>query len=163
VRRCGIRNHRRFFAERINHALSLYQAKTVKKLIFTGGKGIGEQLSEAEAGKIYALEHGVTEEDIFCGTVSTSTYENLQEAEAIVKREGLGRVLIVSDPLHMRRAMTIAEDIGLKAFSSPTPTTRYNENESRTAILFREVYYYGRYLFGRQVAYFWSNGKEKEH
>lgn len=63
----------------------------------------------------------------------------------------LGRVLIVSDPLHMRRAMTMAHDLGLEARPSPTPTTRYVGCWSKAAFLARETYYYNTYLLRRAV------------
>jgi uncharacterized SAM-binding protein YcdF (DUF218 family) len=54
--------------------------------------------------------------------------------------------LVVSDPLHMRRAITLARDLGIDAHPSPTPTTRYVGLQSRSRFLSREVYFYARYL-----------------
>jgi uncharacterized SAM-binding protein YcdF (DUF218 family) len=59
------------------------------------------------------------------------------------------RVLIVSDPLHMRRAMTMARDFGLNAYPSPTPTSRYISLSSRLDFLWGEVRYYAAYLVRR--------------
>jgi uncharacterized SAM-binding protein YcdF (DUF218 family) len=55
-------------------------------------------------------------------------------------------VLIVSDPLHMRRAVTIARDLGLDAYPSPTPTTRYRTAWSNFWFWMRESYQYAVYL-----------------
>ena len=49
--------------------------------------------------------------------------EDLVYAKQLADANGLKRVLIVSDPMHMRRAVTMASDIGLEAYPSPTPTT----------------------------------------
>jgi uncharacterized SAM-binding protein YcdF (DUF218 family) len=58
-------------------------------------------------------------------------------------------VLIVSDPLHMKRAVSMARDVGLKAEPSPTPSTRYRGLRSQAGQLAYETYYYVGYLLSR--------------
>ena len=137
------------FAERINHAINLYKNGQVEFIIFTGGVGDGGQRAESLVAANYAIANGVAASDTFCETNSRITLENLQGAQAIVEQQGLGRVLIVSDPLHMRRAIIMAQDLGLDAHSSPTPTTRYISWPNKLEFLLREVYFYGTYLVGR--------------
>ena len=48
--------------------------------------------------------------------------------------------IIVSDPLHMKRAMLLAEDAGIKAYSSPTPSTRYVSLRTKIPFLARETF-----------------------
>jgi uncharacterized SAM-binding protein YcdF (DUF218 family) len=136
------------FRERIRHAISLYRAGRVRALVFTGGKGQGKPLAEAEAARIYAIEHGVPAGAIFTETLSKTTYENLRQARPIVVNQGFRRVLLVSDPLHMQRAMAMAQGLGLPAYASPTPTTRYRSLRSRVKFLSREVIFYAGYLIG---------------
>jgi vancomycin permeability regulator SanA len=52
------------FRERINHAINLYQAGRVKKLIFTGGQGNPGEQTEAAAARDYAIYSGVSAGDI---------------------------------------------------------------------------------------------------
>jgi uncharacterized SAM-binding protein YcdF (DUF218 family) len=52
----------------------------------------------------------------------------------------------VSDPLHMRRSMWLAEKIGMKALSSPTQTSRYQSFDRKASFLVREIYSYATYL-----------------
>ena len=61
----------------------------------------------------------------------------------------LTTLILVSDPLHMKRAMLIAQDMGLQVYSSPTPTTRYQSFMAKLQFLIRETYYYQRYLLRR--------------
>lgn len=137
------------FRERINHAISLYRQGLVDALIFTGGVGRNDDRAESEAAREYALEAGIPAGDIYIETVSTDTYTNLQGAQALMAQQGFTRALIVSDPLHMQRAMAYAEDLGLDAYSSPTPTTRYESARSQLWFLFREVVFnMGYTLFG---------------
>ena len=71
------------------------------------------------------LSQGIPDEDILTEDQSSITQENLENAKAIMDAHQLETAIIVSDPLHMKRAMLLAEDAGITAYSSPTPTTRY--------------------------------------
>lgn len=137
------------FAERINHAITLYHEGRVRFLIFTGGAGTNEAAAESLVAASYAIENGVAAKDTFCETSSKITFENLQGAKQITRQLGLGRVLIVSDPLHMRRSIEMARDLGLDAYPSPTQTTRYISFLSRSVFLLREIFFYGIYLVER--------------
>ncbi len=135
--------------ERLNHAINLYQSGVVPYLIFTGGVKTGKQLTEAEVARKYALEQGVPDERIFIETVSHITYENLSEAKKIITEMGYNRVLIVSDPFHMKRAMSMAIDLGINAFPCPTPTSAYVSRRRRLKFLVREIFFYTGYLLQR--------------
>jgi uncharacterized SAM-binding protein YcdF (DUF218 family) len=137
------------FEERIKHAINLYREGRVKVIIFTGGVGQHDQLAESTIARDYAIQRGVAPEDTFCETTSKITLENLQGAKKIVEHEHIGRVLIVSDPLHLRRSITMAHDLRLDAHPSPTPTTRYTSFRSKLQFLLREIYFYGAYLIER--------------
>ena len=133
--------------ERINHAIDLYKKGTVRKLLFTGGFGGSAAMAESEVARDYAVEHGVSADDILIEKKSHSTLENLQEARAVVVGEGLKTVILVSDPLQMRRASAMASDLGLEAVCSPTPTSRYRSKDLKLDFLLTEVYKYNVYLF----------------
>jgi uncharacterized SAM-binding protein YcdF (DUF218 family) len=134
------------FRERINHAVRLYQDGYARMIIFTGGKGEGEQTAESQAAKEYAEMQGIPPSSILIETSSKTTEENLYYAQCLMIERGIERVIIVSDPLHMKRAMVIARDMGIKACSSPTPTSQYRGWKTQLSFLGREVYYYQRYL-----------------
>jgi uncharacterized SAM-binding protein YcdF (DUF218 family) len=143
--------------ERIKHAIHLYKAGDVKVIIFTGGVGEGDQLAESEVAKEYAIQHGIPAERIYYEMVSKTTYENLEEAGKILDQQKLTTALIVSDPLHMRRAVTIANDLGvtiandlgIDAYPSPTSTSRYITWKSKLRFLVKETYFYVTYLLRR--------------
>jgi uncharacterized SAM-binding protein YcdF (DUF218 family) len=137
------------FEQRIKHAVDLYHAGRVRVLILTGGVGGGDTLAESEVARQYCLDRGVPPEDIAIETLSHSTRENLIYAQQLLVERGLGRTLIVSDPIHMRRAVTEARDLGIDAYPSPTPTSRYIGIASRSRFVAREVYFYARYLLQR--------------
>jgi uncharacterized SAM-binding protein YcdF (DUF218 family) len=137
------------FKERINHALELRRTGKVRKIIFTGGQGNRNELTESSAARKYAIQEGISPADILVEENSHTTYENLVFAREVAVARGLKRVLIVSDPLHMKRAVTMALDLGLDAHPSPTPTTRYQGGAKQLGLLAHETYYYIGYLIRR--------------
>lgn len=130
------------FRERINHAIALYQDGYVRFLIFTGGIGDGDGISEAQAAKNYALAMGIPETAIFIEENSHITEENMENAKRIMDAQHLQTALIVSDPLHMKRAMLMAQDYGITAYSSPTKTTMYQTAKTKLPFLAREIVMY---------------------
>jgi uncharacterized SAM-binding protein YcdF (DUF218 family) len=137
------------FKERINHAIILYRKGQVRKLIFTGGQGNPGEPTESSAARDYALQSGVPASAILIEEKSHNTYENILYAKQLADTHGIKKVLIVSDPLHMKRAMAMATDAGLAADPSPTPSTRYQGLKSQVGLLAHETYYYIGYLLRR--------------
>lgn len=137
------------FRERINHGIDLYRTGKVLKLIFTGGQGNPGEPTESSAARDYALQSGVPAQDILIEEKSHTTYENIRYAKQVADAHNIKRVLIVSDPLHMKRAVLMAQDVGLIAQPSPTPTTRYQGLKSQLGLLVHETYYYIGYLIRR--------------
>ena len=137
------------FQERINHGIWLYQNGYVKTLIFTGGIGEGNEKSDAWVAKQYAIEQGIPESVILLEEKSTITQENIENAKKVMDDNCYDTAIIVSDPLHMKRAMLMADDYGIKAYSSPTPTSRYITLKSKLSFLAREEFFYIGYKIYR--------------
>lgn len=114
------------FVERIRHAVNLYHAGKVRKLIFTGGTPKAGFPTEAEVGARWAKKNGVPARDILVDNTSRNTVENLRNAAQLARQHQLYTFVVVSDPYHMARAALMAEDLGLSAQMSPTPTSRFN-------------------------------------
>ncbi len=140
------------FRERLNHALDLYRQGTVRKLIFTGAPDSLNEPAESEVARTYALQQGIPAADILVETHSRITEENLDNARQVAGGQGLRSFIIVSDPLHMKRAMLVAHDLGMEAYSSPTHTSRYQSLHMRLLFLARETLYYILYRIYRPFA-----------
>jgi uncharacterized SAM-binding protein YcdF (DUF218 family) len=134
------------FRERINHAINLYKKGIVRNIIFTGGVGKNDDIAEAIVGKYYAMRRGVKQADILVETKSHTTHQNLENAQEVAAQYKLSKFLIVSDPLHLKRSVSMARDLGMDAYPSPTPTTRYRSFKSQFEFLLRETYFYFVYL-----------------
>ena len=132
--------------ERIRHGIDLYRRGLAKRLIFTGGYGRGARFSESQVAQRYALRHGVPQQAILIETESRTTRQNLQQAAALMRAHQLKRAIIVSDPLHMARALRLAREAGIEALGSSTPTSRFRSFATRKRFLLQEVYFFHRDL-----------------
>jgi len=134
------------FRERIEYSLRLYQEGKVHKLLFTGAPG---EPPQAVVARDIAVARGVPDAAILLETRSTRTIENLRFAKELLPDPQTTKVLIVSDPLHLRRAMLMAEDLGLQAFPAPTPTTQVRSFWRKLKMTSRESVAYLRYRIER--------------
>jgi len=140
------------FQERIRHGLDLYEAGYAPLLIFTGGYGgSGARFSESQVARRYALKQGVPAKAILIETQSRNTVQNLVEAKRLMDQRGLHRVIIVSDPLHMARALRLSRAMGIDALASSTPSTRFRSLHTSWRFLAQEIYFFHRDLFVQAV------------
>ncbi|MGE2719253.1 YdcF family protein [Mycolicibacterium celeriflavum] len=138
------------FEERLRHAAALFESGQVEWIVLTGGVGQGDTLSEAEAGRNWLIAAGIPADRLLVETQSRTTRQNFAFTRPLLAEHGIRRVLVVSDPLHMRRATHIANDLGLDAHPSPTPTSRFQTLHTRIPMLLREVYLSLEYYVTRQ-------------
>lgn len=137
------------YRERINHAITLYEEGTVDFIILTGGFGEGSYKSDSQVAKEYALSQDVPEERILIEEKSTITEENLEFSKEVMEENDLETAIIVSDPLHMKRAMLMAKDYNITALSSPTTTSMYKSLKTKIPFLLREEFFYVGYCVVR--------------
>jgi len=113
---------------RLDHALGLWHRGLAPRLILTGGRGVGDTTSEAEAGKHYVMRHGVPEAAISLETNGRTTSESLHAVSVMMRVNGNRSVLLVSDPFHMLRLTILARRLGLRPLPSPTRTSPISAN-----------------------------------
>ena len=139
------------FRERIRHAIALYHDGRVDKIIFTGGQGQHGEPAEAVSGQRYAVAHRVPLIDTWVDTTSRTTRQNLCNARQLAAEHQLASFLLVSDPLHMKRTVAIARDLGMDAYPSPTRSTMYRSAPSQLRFVARETHLYLSYLLRRPL------------
>ncbi|MFD2707178.1 YdcF family protein [Salibacterium lacus] len=133
------------FQKRIDHAVQLWENDQVDALLFTGGRAEGRETAEAEAAAAYAVENGVEEESIYMETRSRITEENLKYAKKEAAGHQFNTFTLVSDPLHMKRAEAIAEDLGMDVISSPASDSAYQTWKTKIPFFLREWFFYTGY------------------
>jgi len=130
------------FRERLNHAVYLYKKGIIKKLILTGGYGENQTLCDSEIAKAYVLKQGIPKRDVLTESQSKYTIENLTEAKFIMDSFHFKTALLISDPLHMKRSISLAKKLGLNCESSPTQTSMYKSFYPKLKSLIYETFYY---------------------
>jgi uncharacterized SAM-binding protein YcdF (DUF218 family) len=108
---------------RLDHVIDLWAAGYADTIVVTGGNQPGDRFTEADASADYLVGRGVPDAAIVRETVGRSSYESLQGVAELLAPLGKRSVLIVSDPFHLLRSRLSAEELGLEAYVSPTPTT----------------------------------------
>jgi len=134
------------YRERIKEAIALYESGRVQYIVFTGGTPAADYPTEGQVGREFAIGHGVPATAILVETTSRTTWQNLANAKELIAPAGIQSVLLVSDPLHMRRAMAMASKLRLPAMPAPTSSSRFQSLASRTGFLWRETWLYLDYL-----------------
>lgn len=129
------------FEGRLKQAIELYKDDKVEYLVFTGGKSENAKSSEAEVGKSYALEKGVPEKDILYEDRSLITEENLINAKRVTNEKGIHSFLLVSDQFHLKRAVEMAKNQGMKVKGVPTQYSAYQSLETKVPFFLREWAY----------------------
>jgi uncharacterized SAM-binding protein YcdF (DUF218 family) len=110
---------------RLDEALMLYRDGFAPLIVVTGYKEPGDEYTEAEAGGRYLEQHGVPSSAVV-EVLGTDSYENLADADTVLRSHADTTVLIATDPFHEDRSMAIASGLGLTPFPTPTRTSPIN-------------------------------------
>ena len=126
---------------RLDHALELYERELAKRIIATGGQGLGAKFSEGEVSRRYLSEHGVPAEFITVENTGQSTMQSVAVVGEIMDRMELKSCIVVSDDYHMHRAKKMLEEIGLTVYGSPREAAESDEWTRRKRFLRESLSY----------------------
>lgn len=91
--------------------------------ILSGGKGNGENITEAECMYRYLVNKGIAEERLYKEEASTTTRENLLFSKQLIEEQGLNPVVaIATSEYHEYRAGLIAKSLGIEYAAVPGKT-----------------------------------------
>lgn len=106
---------------RLDAAAELWSTDRVDLIVVTGGGQKADVTTEAKSGYNYLREtHGMSDEELRLEVQGASTYQSLAAAARFLTREGIGEVILVTDPYHARRSQLVAQEVGLEAAVYPT-------------------------------------------
>ena len=105
---------------RLDHVVRLWNVPVAPLVVVTGGKQIGDRFTEAEASRDYLVSKGVPVEVIVIESRGESTYQSLEAVRDEARVNQWQRVVLVSDPYHLKRAQLVAAELGMPAEVSAT-------------------------------------------
>jgi uncharacterized SAM-binding protein YcdF (DUF218 family) len=123
---------------RLDHGIKLYKDGRAKQMVFTGGVGAGDTLSEAEVSKRYALRNGVPASDIMVERRGVTSAQSVAAAASLMRAKGLRTALVVSDSYHMMRRELLARRAGIRPYRAPAASPIDRARRQRVRYVLRE-------------------------
>jgi uncharacterized SAM-binding protein YcdF (DUF218 family) len=128
---------------RLDEAKRIYDLGLAPRIITVGAGAPGDRTTEAASGKYWLATHGIQSKSIAALEVGRDTWVSTENYVKFMKLKKMKDVIIVTDPFHCRRAMTMANDLGVVATCSPVQTGPNSLDNSGKRYLIRET---GAYL-----------------
>lgn len=111
---------------RLDAAAEYLKANPEAACVVSGGKGPGEDLSEAEVMAGYLVGQGIDEERIYVEDQSKNTSQNMEYSAKMIRSEGLStQVAVATDAFHQLRCQMFAQKQGLQPGAVTSKTTWY--------------------------------------
>jgi uncharacterized SAM-binding protein YcdF (DUF218 family)/glycosyltransferase involved in cell wall biosynthesis len=140
--------------ERLKQAIDLYNAGYASRLILSSG--FVYSFKEAESMRDIAIAQGIPPDRIEIEPRARNTFENVSRVREILARGRWNRILLVSSPYHMRRAMMVWEKNAPDITVTPTPPPNAQFYEHTRGATFAQI----RGIVWEYVAigYYWWRG-----
>jgi uncharacterized SAM-binding protein YcdF (DUF218 family) len=136
------------FVGRLEQAALLFKENKADSVIVLGGKQPGDATTEADAGRQYLVNDGLSVQDVFAEPEGNTTYESLRAAAGFMRAHGMQSAFLVSDPWHNLRIKRMAGDLGITPYASATWHSAARSIPTRLAGYARETF---AYLYYRVV------------
>ncbi|MGG0285014.1 YdcF family protein [Peribacillus butanolivorans] len=132
---------------RIDKAADYLKANKNTIAIVSGGKGPGEDISEAQAMQQELINQGIEEARIIMEDKSTTTIENIAYSKDLIPNP-TATGLIVTNDFHIYRAVEMAKSVGLDMTGIPAKTPKVVLVKSYIREYLAITKYYLTELFG---------------
>ena len=106
---------------RMTAALEAYEQRP-ELIIACGAQGANEPVAEGALMRDWLTRHGVPDDAVVAETTSYNTRQNLENALAIMREQGLGEALIVTSDYHVARALELCKQVGIRATGKGSPS-----------------------------------------
>ena len=131
---------------RLIEAKRVYDLGYAPLIITVGAGAPGDRTTEAASGKYWLRTHGVPSRKITAIEEGRDTLVSTKEYAAVMKKRYISDVIIVTDPFHCARAITMAKDQGVLGTCSPVQTGPNTLENSGYKYLIREAGAYLAYI-----------------
>ncbi|HZD65027.1 MAG TPA: YdcF family protein [Acidimicrobiales bacterium] len=110
-------------ASRLGQALALWRAHRAPDIVVTGGKEPGDNYTEAEASAAWLEQRGVPASAIVAEVAGRDSWQSLSQAAGYLVPHNLTEVLLVSNPFHEERIVSMSDRLGLAPHPAPSRTS----------------------------------------
>ncbi len=131
---------------RLIEAKRIFDLGLAPKMITVGAGAPGDRTTEAASGKAWLRDHGISASKITAIEEGRDTLVSTKAYATLMKKEMVSDVIIVTDPFHCQRAMTMANDQGIISTCSPVQTGPNTISRSGYKYLIREAVAYLVYI-----------------
>jgi len=128
---------------RLIEAKRIFDLGLAPSIITVGAGAPGDRTTEAASGKAWLRAHGVPAKKVTAVEEGRDTLVSTKAYVELMKKRMVSDVIIVTDPFHCQRAMTMANDQGVISTCSPVQTGPNTISQSGYKYLLREA---GAYL-----------------
>lgn len=128
---------------RLVEAKRIYDLGYAPLIITVGAGAPGDRTTEAASGKYWLRMNGIPAKNIIAVEEGRDTLVSTKAFASIMKKRYVSDVIIVTDPYHCKRAMSMADDQGVVSTCSPVQTGPKTLAKSGYKYLIREA---GAYL-----------------
>lgn len=106
---------------RVEHGVRLLARGLAPRLILSGGRWAPHRPECSPRMRALAIALGAPQDALVLENRSTRTAENAREVAPILRAAGVRSILLVTSPVHMRRAKLCFEKLGVDVHCAPTP------------------------------------------
>ena len=128
---------------RLIEAKRIFDLGLAPSIITVGAGAPGDRTTEAASGKAWLRSNGVPAKKVTAVEEGRDTLVSTKAYATLMKKRMVSDVIIVTDPFHCQRAMTMANDQGVVSTCSPVQTGPNIISQSGYKYLLREA---GAYL-----------------
>jgi uncharacterized SAM-binding protein YcdF (DUF218 family) len=131
---------------RLIEAKRIFDLGYAPSIMTVGAGAPGDRTTEAASGKYWLRTHGISSRKITAIEEGRDTLVSTKAYTQLMKKRYVSDVIIVTDPFHCARAITMAKDQGVLATCSPVQTGPNTLENSGYKYLMREAGAYLAYI-----------------
>ena len=109
--------------DRLDTAIDLYKRGVAPKLIMSGDNS-DTHYNEVMNMCAYAIEQGVSKDDIFCDHAGIKTYDSMYRARYVFQAK---RLVLVTNEYHLYRSMFLCKSFGIDAWGVSSDKGSYTD------------------------------------
>ena len=131
---------------RLVEAQRIFELGYAPTIITVGAGAPGDRTTEAASGKYWLRNQGIPSRKITAVEEGRDTLTSTKAYALVMKKRYVSDVIIVTDPFHCARAITMANEQGVLATCSPVQTGPNTLDNSGYRYLIREAAAYLAYI-----------------